>query len=81
MVKEYRRPGYRAVTAGFAVNGSAAFLDFLKRAFDAREVGIDWKTDGSIGHGEIRIGDSLLEMCEAGVARQAVLGPFVRSRC
>jgi PhnB protein len=65
MVKEYCRPGYRAVTAGFAVNGSAAFLDFLKRAFDARDVGIDRNKDGSIGHGEIQIGDSLLEICEA----------------
>ena len=65
MVKQYCRPGYRAVTAGFAVNGSAAFLDFLKRAFDAKEGDINWNTDGSVGHGEIRIGDSLLEISEA----------------
>jgi PhnB protein len=65
MVKEYRRPGYRAVTAGFSVNGSAAFLDFLKRAFEAREGDINWNKDGSVGHGEISIGDSLLEISEA----------------
>jgi PhnB protein len=65
MVKEYRRPGYRAVTVGFSVNGSAAFLAFLKRAFDAREGEIGWNPDGSIGHGEIQIGDSLLEISEA----------------
>ena len=65
MVKEYRRPGYRAVTVGFSVNGSAAFLAFLKRAFDAREGDINWNPDGSIGHGEIHVGDSLLEISEA----------------
>jgi PhnB protein len=65
MVKEYRRPGYRAVTVGFGVNDSAALLTFLKRAFDAREGDITWNPDGSIGHGEIKIGDSLLEISEA----------------
>ena len=29
LTKDYRRPGYRAVTAGLSVNGSAALLDFL----------------------------------------------------
>ena len=65
MAKEYRRPGFRAVTAGFSVQGSAALLDFLKRAFDAREGEINWNTDRSIGHGEILIGDSLIEISEA----------------
>ena len=65
MVKEHRRPGFRAVTVGFSVDGSAAFLAFLKRAFDAREGDINWNPDGSIGHGEIQIGDSLVEISEA----------------
>ena len=65
LTKDYRRPGYRAVTAGLSVNGSAALLDFLKRAFDARDGDINWNADRSIGHGEILIGDSLIEMSEA----------------
>ena len=65
LTKDYRRPGYRAVTAGLSVNGSAALLDFLKRAFDARDGDINWNSDRSIGHGEILIGDSLIEMSEA----------------
>ena len=32
LTKDYRRPGYSAVTPGLSVNGSAALLDFLKRA-------------------------------------------------
>ena len=42
MVKDYRRPGFVTVTSGFSVQGSAAFLEFLKRAFDAREGEINW---------------------------------------
>ncbi len=65
MVKNYCRSGFRALTVGFSVQGSAAFLDFLKRAFDAREGEINWNADRSIGHGEILIGDSLIEVSEA----------------
>ncbi len=65
MVKEYLRPAYRAVTPGFSVQGSTEFLAFLKRAFDAREKDIKWNDDKSIGHGEIMIGDSLIEVSEA----------------
>jgi uncharacterized glyoxalase superfamily protein PhnB len=65
MAHDYRRPGFRALTAGFSVTGSAAFLDFVKRAFDAREGEITRGPDGTIGHGEIWIGDSLIEVSEA----------------
>ena len=65
LTKDYRRPGYSAVTPGLSVNGSAALLDFLKRAFDARDGDIHWNSDRTIGHGEILIGDSLIEMSEA----------------
>ena len=83
MVKEYLRPAYRAVTPGFSVQGSTEFLAFLKRAFDAREKDIKWNDDKSIGHGEIMIGDSLIEISEAraAVARPTVLGAPVCPGC
>jgi len=65
MVKDYRRSGFRALTVGFSVQGSAAFLEFLERAFDARQGEINWNPDRSVGHGEILIGDSLIEISEA----------------
>jgi PhnB protein len=65
MVKDYRPTGFRALTAGFSVQGSTGFLDFLKRAFDAREGEIHWNPDRTVGHAEIQIGDSLIEMSEA----------------
>ena len=64
MVKEYLRPAYRAVTPGFSVHGSTEFLAFLARAFDAREKEIKWNDDKSIGHGEVMIGDSLIEKAQ-----------------
>ena len=58
MGKNYCRSGFRALTVGFSVQGSASFLEFLERAFDAREGEINWNPDLSVGHGEILIGDS-----------------------
>ena len=65
MVKEYLRPGFRSVTAGLSVNGSKALVDFMVRAFEARPGEMMQEADGTIQHGEICIGDSLLEISEA----------------
>ena len=65
MAKDYRPRGFRAVTPGLSVEGSSALLDFLARAFDAREGDITRNGDGSILHGEVIIGDSVVEMSEA----------------
>ena len=40
-------------------------LTFLEHAFDARTGEVHKNADGSVGHGEIRIGDSLIEISEA----------------
>jgi PhnB protein len=65
MVKEYRRPGFRSVTVGLSVQNAAALVDFMVRAFDARPGEVQRSPDGGIQHGEIRIGDSLIEISEA----------------
>jgi PhnB protein len=65
MSTHYRRPGFRTVTPGLTVAGSDTLLDFLVRAFDARDGGIIRNADGTIMHAEIGIGDSLVEMSEA----------------
>jgi PhnB protein len=65
MPRDYRPRGFRAVTPGLSVEGSAPLLDFLVRAFDAREGMITRNQDGSIAHGEIVVGDSVVEMSEA----------------
>ena len=84
MVKDYRRPGFKTVTTGFSVQGLAAFLEFVKRAFGAREGEIDWNPDRTMRHGEILIGDSLFEVSEARPewpARPCSVHLYVPDRC
>jgi len=57
--------GYHSVTPYLVVKGVAALIDFLKQAFDAREIERMSRPDGTIQHAEVRIGDSVVMMGEA----------------
>ena len=80
MVKDYRRPGFRALTVGFSVQGSAAFLDFpearVRRA--RRRDQLERRSQ----HRPRRDPDRRLahrsQRSAAAVAGQAVLGPLLR---
>ncbi len=61
--------GYRTVTPYIIVKGIDRLIDFLKQAFDAQEEERLMRPDGTIMHAEVRIGDSVVMMGEAG-------GPF-----
>ena len=50
--------GYRTVTPYLVVPGAARLIDFLKQAFNAKEMHRMTHTNGSIMHAEVRIGDS-----------------------
>lgn len=56
--------GYHAITPYLMVHGIANLLDFLKRAFDARETFRQDRADGSIAHAEVQIGDSKVMLGE-----------------
>ena len=45
--------------------GAPKMIDFLKQAFDAKEIAVHQSPDGIIQHAKIRIGDSIVEMGEA----------------
>jgi len=49
-----------SLTAQLSVNGAAAYLDFLQRAFHAVEIARSPGPGGKLMHVEVRIGDSLL---------------------
>ena len=51
-------PGYPSVTPYLIVRGAAQAIDFYQRAFGAVELFRLDGPDGTIGHAEIRIGDS-----------------------
>ena len=50
--------GYHTATMYLIVKGAAAALDFYKKAFNAEEVMRFEGPGGSVGHAEIKIGDS-----------------------
>lgn len=57
--------GFHSVTPYLIVEGVAGLIDFLKQAFDAVEKERLPGPDGKVGHGEVRIGDSVVMMGEA----------------
>jgi len=56
--------GYYTVTPYLAVPGVAKLIDFLQTVFDAKVVERMTRADGSLGHCEVRIGDSIVMMGE-----------------
>jgi PhnB protein len=52
--------GYQSVIPYLIVEGAARLLDFVKQAFGAVEHERMSRDDGSIGHAEVRIGDTVV---------------------
>ena len=57
--------GYHTVTPYLVVQGAGKLIDFMKAAFDAQETVRMPMPDGSIGHAELRIGNSMIMIGEA----------------
>jgi uncharacterized glyoxalase superfamily protein PhnB len=64
----YVPAGFRSLTPYLIVRGAAAFIEFAKRAFGAEQVFRMDQPDGTIGHAELLIGDSMLELSDGGEA-------------
>jgi PhnB protein len=60
----YVREGFRTLTPYLLCAQEAGLMNFLKQAFDAEELGRYLRPDGSLMHGEVRIGDSIVELAE-----------------
>jgi uncharacterized glyoxalase superfamily protein PhnB len=57
--------GYHSVTPFIIVKGASRLLDFTKDAFGAKEISRMPNPDGTIGHAETRIGDSVIMMFDS----------------
>ena len=57
--------GYHSVTPYLVVQGAGKLIDFMKAAFGAQEMFRMPMPDGSIGHAELRIGNSMVMLGEA----------------
>ena len=63
--------GYHTVTPYLVVEGAARLIDFMKEAFGAEEVFRMPGKDGTVGHAEVRIGDSMMMLADAGEEHRA----------
>ncbi|MFD4954496.1 VOC family protein [Streptomyces sp. NPDC058451] len=52
--------GYTSVAPWVVTDDTGAFLDFVTQAFEGEELGRVSTEDGLIGHGEIRVGDTVV---------------------
>src|SRR5437660_1484271 len=70
--------GYHSITPYLIVKGGANALDFYKKAFGATELFRMPGPNGTIGHAEFKIGDSMLmlgdEVVERGARSPQTLG-------
>ncbi|RJQ80544.1 VOC family protein [Pseudonocardiaceae bacterium YIM PH 21723] len=58
--------GYHSVTPWIISRDAAGVIEFLKRVFDAEELGEPvYAENGRIGHAEVRIGDSVVMLFDA----------------
>jgi PhnB protein len=57
--------GYGTVTPWIIVKGAAQLIEYVKKAFGATEIARVNNEDGTIGHAEVRIGDSVVMMFDA----------------
>jgi PhnB protein len=66
--------GYHTVTPYLIVPGADKLIDFLKQAFDAKEIQRMAQPDGTVMHAELRIGDSIIMMGDAAGESQQMPG-------
>src|SRR5213080_3791504 len=66
MAASYKPEGYSTVSPYLIAAGAQAVIDFLKKAFGARELRRYDMPDGSIMHAEVRIGDTVVMVGDAG---------------
>lgn len=57
--------GFHTVTPYLMVEGASKLIDFLRRAFEAKEIYRQNMPDGTVMHAQVRIGDSMLMMSDA----------------
>lgn len=60
----YQPEGYQSVIPYLHVNGAAKLIAFMKEAFDATEIAVYPRPDGTVGHAALRIGDSVIELAD-----------------
>lgn len=71
MSTNWKPEGYSTVSVYLVVEGAQRLIDFLKRVFEATELRRFNTGDGKIIHGEVRVGDTVVMIADAGGAYPA----------
>ena len=69
--------GFHTITPYLTVPGVAKLIDFVKQAFDAKEIERMQRPDGTVQHAEVKIGDSIVMMGESGEQTGAMIHVYV----
>ena len=69
--------GYHAITPYLGIKGAGQAIEFYKRAFGAKELVRIPGPDGTVGHAELKIGDSLVMLADESRS-MGFLGPHSR---
>ncbi|HLH18020.1 MAG TPA: VOC family protein [Bryobacteraceae bacterium] len=70
-------PGFHSITPHLNVNGAAAYIDFLKKAFNAVEMHRSPGPGGKLMHATVKIGDSMLMFADD-FSEEFHMPPFVK---
>jgi uncharacterized glyoxalase superfamily protein PhnB len=62
----YQPENYQCVIPYIHASNAANLIGFIKDAFGATEIAVYPRPDGTIGHAALRIGDSVVELADAG---------------
>ena len=60
-----KRPGLRTVTMSLHVHRADRLVEFLERAFEAERLELHQGPDGTMVYGQVKLGDTVLELAEA----------------
>jgi uncharacterized glyoxalase superfamily protein PhnB len=68
----YKPAGYNDLSPYLVADGARKLIEFLKAAFDGEELRVSEGPDGTIRHAEVKIGDSVLMLADAGKSFPAI---------
>jgi PhnB protein len=71
MNEDWKPQGYSAVSVYLVAEGAQRVIDFLRKTFDATSLRRFDTPDGKIMHAEVRIGDTVVMIADAGASYPA----------
>src|SRR5437762_2622698 len=62
----YQPENYQSVIPYIHAKNAAELISFMKEVFNAEEIALYPRPDGTVGHAAFRIGDSVVELADSG---------------